>query len=170
MSDTVQTTYQRAAYAAVGAPFRIAHRKSDEARTLISAEVQVVVAEEKGADHHSAAKLLGDWRAAERDTVAAKTAASISALALKTARAAEEAAVETEAAANAAQEVAERAKAAASRAKDAATHAAEFARLLSESAQADKVEANHAVNEAADAETVARDRYHDAADEGFPKD
>jgi hypothetical protein len=38
--------------------------------------------------HNSAADLLGDWRAAERDTVAAKTAASVAALAVAAASAA----------------------------------------------------------------------------------
>ena len=126
--------------------------------------------EEKGADIKSAAELLDDWRAAERDTAAARAASSIAALALESAIAADEAAVETEVAANAAQEAAERARLAANRAKAAATHAAEAARLLSETAQADRVEANHAIEEAAGAETAARDRYHDAASEGFPKD
>lgn len=126
------------------------------------------VAEDK-ADHHSAAELIGDWRAAERDTAAAKTVATIAGLALKTAKAAAEAATETEAAANAAQDAAERAKAAADRAKVAASHAAEAARLLGETAQVDKVEANHAVDDAEHAETAARDRYHDAESEGFPR-
>jgi hypothetical protein len=133
-------------------------------------EVELGVADDKGADHHSAAELVGDWRAAERGATAARTAATIAALALKTARAAEEAAAETEAAAQAAQEAAERAKAASDRAKDAASHAAEAARLLSATAQVEKVEANHAVDEAEAAETAAHERYHDAASEGFPKD
>ncbi len=127
------------------------------------------MAEDKRAAHHSAAELLGDWRAAERDTAASKTAATIAALALKTATAAEAAAAATEAAADAAQEAAERAKSASDRAKEAAKHTAEAARLLSAIAIGDKVEANHAVDEAQEAETAAKDRYNDAASEGFPK-
>jgi hypothetical protein len=127
------------------------------------------VAEDKGADHHSAAELLGDWRAAERDTAAAKTAATIAGLALKTAKAAEQAAAESEAAAKSALEAAERANVAADRAINAASQAAEAAHLLSATAQVDKAEANHAVDEAVEAETAAHNRYHDAASEGFPK-
>lgn len=130
----------------------------------------MVVEPEKDPQHHSAAELLDDWRAAERDTAAAKAAASIAARALESARAAEQAAVETEVAANAAQEAAEHAKEAANRAKQAATHAAEAARLLSKTAEANKVEANHVVDDAAGAETAAHDRYHDAASQGFHKD
>ena len=43
----------------------------------------------------NAAELLGDWRAAERDAVAAKVAQTVAELALKAASAAEEAAKET---------------------------------------------------------------------------
>jgi len=128
------------------------------------------VAEDKGAPRHSAAELLGDWRAAERDTAASKTAATIAALRLKTAQAAEAAAAATEAAAAAAQEAAERATSASERAKEAASHTAEAARLLSAIAIGDTVDATHAVNEAEAAESTARDRYNDAASEGFPKD
>jgi hypothetical protein len=46
-----------------------------------------------------ASELLGDWRAAERDVAAAKAARSIAELALESATAAEEAAIETEKAA-----------------------------------------------------------------------
>jgi hypothetical protein len=128
------------------------------------------VATDDDSVHHSAAERLGDWRAAERDATAAKTAASIAALALKTASAAAEAALETEAAAAAALEAAERATAAAERAKSAATQTAEAARLLAAAALGDKAEANHAVEVAADEESAARDRFHDAENEAFLKD
>jgi hypothetical protein len=52
--------------------------------------------EEPTRDHHLAENLLGDWRAAERDTIAAREAARVASLALDSAKAAEEAAVETE--------------------------------------------------------------------------
>jgi hypothetical protein len=97
------------------------------------------VAKGKDADHHSAAELLGDWRAAERAVKAALDAA-------------------------------ERAKIAAERAKRAATQAAEAAELLATTAEGDKARANHAVVDAESAETVARDRFHEAEGKGFPKE
>jgi hypothetical protein len=121
-------------------------------------------------DHHSAAELLGDWRGAERDTAAAKAAASIAALALRAANAAEEAALATETAVKAAQEAAERAQLATDHARNAATQAAEAAQLLSATAAGDIRDASHAVSEAEEAETTARDRYQEAAKEGFPRD
>lgn len=128
------------------------------------------VAMDKDTDRHSAAELLGDWRAAERDTAAAKSAASVAALALRAASAAGEAAREAEAAVKAALDAAERAKIAADRAKKAATQAAEAAQLLATSAESDTSRANHAVVEAESAETVARDRFHEAEGKGFPKE
>lgn len=127
------------------------------------------MAKDKDADHHSAADLLGDWRAAERDTVAAKSAASVAALSLEAASAAGEAAHEAELAVKAALDAAERAKIAAERAKSAASQAAEAAQLLATSAEGDKARANHAVVDAESAETVARDRFHEAEEKGFPK-
>jgi hypothetical protein len=127
------------------------------------------VAKDKDADHHSAADLLGDWRAAERDTAAAKSAASVADLALQAASEAGEAALETEAAVKAALEAVERAKIAADRAKRAAAQAAEAALLLTTTAEGDKTRANHAVVDAESAEEVARDRFHEAEGQGFPK-
>ena len=76
----------------------------------------------KGAErkHDSAAELLGDWRAAERDTAAARTAVSVASLAVAAASAAEAAAAEAESAASAAMDAATRAKSAAEHAKRAA--------------------------------------------------
>lgn len=127
------------------------------------------LAKDTDADHHSAAELLGDWRAAERDTAGARSAASVAALALKAASAAEVVAAETETAVKAALAAAAQAKAAADLAKKAATQAAEAAQLLKATAAVDEVRANHAVEEAEDAEAATRGRYHDAASDGFPK-
>ena len=108
------------------------------------------------------AGFLGDWRAAERDAAAAKTAQTVAEMALVAARAAEEAAMETEIAARAAVEASKSAQRAAQRAKQAATHAAEAASILTSGAEDDKARANHEVGKAEAAETDARDRFHEA--------
>jgi hypothetical protein len=94
--------------------------------------------------HESAAELLGDWRAAERDTVAAKTAASVATLAVAAALAADEAVLEAESAARAAMDAATRAKSAAEHAKNAASHASEAAQIASTTAEGDKARADQA--------------------------
>jgi hypothetical protein len=123
-------------------------------------------------DRHEpkASELLGDWRAAERDVAAAKTARSIAELALESASAAEEAAVETEKAAQMAVEAARSAQAAAMNAKKAAAHAAEAALLLTAGAEGDRARAEQAFGTAETAETKARTRYDEASKKGFPKD
>ena len=118
----------------------------------------------------TAAEMLAEWRAAGRDTVAARAAASVAALALKAAAAAEEAATEVEAAAEAAVEAVERARAAASRARAAAGQAAEASSLALASARGDKVRANHDVEEADLAESEARDAFHQVEGAAFAKD
>jgi len=117
-----------------------------------------------------ASELLGDWRAAERDVAAAKAARSIAELALESATAAEEAAIETEKAAQMAVEAARSAQAAAVNAKKAAAHAAEAALLLTAGAEGDRARAEQAVSAAETAETTARTRYDEASKKGFPKD
>ncbi len=123
-----------------------------------------------------AAELLGSWRAAERDTAAAKTAVKIASLALAAAHAAEEAAVETEAAsrsaaeaAKAAAEAVDRAMAAASSAKRAASAAAEAALLATAVAEGDKARATHQVDVAEKSEEVAHDQFREAEGRGFTK-
>lgn len=128
------------------------------------------MSKDEHADHGSAAELLGEWRAAERDTVAAIGAATVADLAMKAASAAEEAATEAESAVAAAVDAADRAKVAADRAKKAATQASEAALMLAATAEGDKVRANHAVEKAVGAEEVARERFHDAENKGFPTD
>ena len=115
----------------------------------------------------TAAELLGAWRAAGRDTVAAQAAARIAELALSASAAAEEAAGEVEAAAKAALESVEKARSAASKAKAAAARAAEAADLALASAAGDKVRANHDVEVAEEAETKARDAFHAKEDVAF---
>jgi hypothetical protein len=117
----------------------------------------------------TAAELLAAWRAAGRDSVAARAAAGVAELALKAAAAAEEAATEVEAAAEAAVEAVQRARAAATRARAAALQAAEASSLALESARGDKVRANHDVEEADVAESGARDAFHEAEGEAFAK-
>lgn len=119
---------------------------------------------------HSAAELLGDWRAAQRDTVAARAAASVAALAEAAAAAAQEAAQETEAAAAAAMEAATRAKLAADRAKQAAAHAAEAALILTSTAEGDRAQADQAIAKAEEAENDARARFHADEKKGFSKE
>ena len=103
-------------------------------------------------DHESLADSLADWRSAERDTVAARSAARVAELALAAAGAAEEAAVEVEAAAASASEAVSRARSAAVRARQAAAQAAEAANLSLTGAQGDKARANHDVDVAEQAE------------------
>jgi hypothetical protein len=117
----------------------------------------------------NASELLGDWRAAERDTVAAKVAQTVAELALKAASAAEEAAKETEKAALAALDAARSAQAAAAQAKKAAMQASEASTLLTVGAEGDKARANQSLVQAEEAEAAARDRFHEAESKGFPK-
>ena len=128
----------------------------------------VGLSKDERAEDASAAELLGDWRAAKRDTVAAGVAATVADLAMKAASAATEAATEAQSAVAAAVDAAERAKVAATRANKAATLASEAATILAVTAEGDKVRANHAVELAVQAEDAARDRFHDAENEGFP--
>jgi hypothetical protein len=120
-------------------------------------------------EHHSAAKLLGNWRAAERDTIAARGAATVAQLALAAAHAAEDAANETEEAAKAAIEVATQAKGAVEHARKAAAAAAEASQLAMAGAEGDAARADEEVQRANKAETVARDAFHDAERDQFPK-
>lgn len=119
--------------------------------------------------HESASELLADWRSAERDSVAAHEAASVAARAVGAAADAEEAAVEAESAAREATDAAVRAKDAAERAKTAASQAAEAAQLAATTTEDDQARADQAVLQADHAEAEARDRFHAAQKEGFPK-
>jgi hypothetical protein len=110
----------------------------------------------------SLATLLADWRAAERDTAAAKSAASVAALAESAAAAAAEASSEATTAANAANQAARRASDAANVARKAAQSLSDDSVMASAKAGGDRVRAKEAVTEAEGAERVARVRYHTA--------
>lgn len=111
----------------------------------------------------SAADLLAEWRAAERDHAAAIESAGVAGLAAKAA----------ERAAHAARETADAAKLsleAAQRAERAARETAEAADILRAGAAKERTLADEAVTAAEAAETVARDAFHDAQRQGFPKE
>jgi hypothetical protein len=109
----------------------------------------------------SAARLLSDWRAAERDSVAAHEAADAATLATTVAQKAARAADETAAAAKLALE-------AATRAERAATETAEAARILATGAASDQLAAAQKADDAVQAESAARDAFHEAQGAGFP--
>ena len=111
----------------------------------------------------SAASLLANWRAAERDHAAAVESAGVADLASAAA----------ERAAHAARETAEAAKLsleAAQRADKAARETAEAADVLSAATSREKAVADEAVSSTRAAETEAKDAFHDAQRKGFPKD
>ena len=110
----------------------------------------------------TAAELLADWRAAERDTIAAGQGSKVATLALEAAAAAEEAASEVEMAAAAATEAVERARSAAMRARTAAAQAATAAHLALATAEGNQLRANQDLESAQHAESAARDRFHEA--------
>ena len=110
----------------------------------------------------SAASLLADWRATERDHAAAVVSAGVADLASAAA----------ERAANAARETAEAAKLsleAAQRADRAARETADAADVLSAATAKEKAVAHEAVTSAELAKTEAREAFHDAQRQGFPK-
>jgi hypothetical protein len=127
------------------------------------------MAKEAAGGHDSAAELLADWRSAKRDSVAAHEAASVAARAVSAAAAAEESALEAETAAREATDAAARAKQAAERAKVAATKAAEAAQAAATTTEEDQALADQTVLDAEHAESGARDRFHEAQKDGFPK-
>jgi hypothetical protein len=109
----------------------------------------------------SAAKLLSDWRAAERDSVAARASADVAGLASDAAERAARSALETAEAAKLALE-------AATRAERAARETAEAARLLATTSAEDRDAAGVEVTRTAAVEAAARDAFHEAQDAGFP--
>src|SRR4029079_4454531 len=119
------------------------------------------------ADRKSTQTLATDWRAAGRDTVAARAAARVAGLALEAATAAEKAANEVEAAARGALDAVDKARSAALRAKAAAGQAAEAAQFLLEGAKGDKVRATHDVQVAEAAEGFARDAFHEVEEDAM---
>ncbi len=167
MSDRVQTTH---GYRSIlGPSASISSRLQIGWNGAPTAE-RVKMAKSRDAGHGSASELLADWRAAQRDSVAAHEAASVAARAATAAVAAEEAAAEAETAAREATNAAARAKEAAERAKTAATQAADAAQRAAVTTEDDQARADQSVVETEAAESEARDRFHAAQEEGFPKD
>jgi hypothetical protein len=118
--------------------------------------------ESKRLGRGSAADLLGQWRAAERDRVAAEESAGVASLAKHAAEEASAAATETSDAARLALEASQRADLAAQRTATAAE-------LASRTASRDSDTAEAAVGNARTAEDAARTAFHDAQEHGFPK-
>jgi hypothetical protein len=110
----------------------------------------------------SAAHLLADWRAAERDHAAAVESASVASLAAEAARRAAHAARETA-------DAAELSLQAAQRAERAARETADAADVLSAAAAKEQEIADAAVIDSTTAEADARAAFRSAQDKGFPK-
>ena len=111
----------------------------------------------------SAAELLANWRAAERDHAAAIESAGVAGLAAEAAKRATKAAHETAEAARLSLEAAQRAE-------HAARETAEAAAVLSATAVEEQSLADNAVSEAQTAETDAKDAFQNAQRQGFPKE
>ena len=111
----------------------------------------------------SAAELLANWRAAERDHAAAIESAGVAGLATEAAKRAAQAASETAEAARLSLEAAQLAE-------RAARETAEAAEVLSKVTSSDQVQADAAVVETAIAETRAKDAFHEAQRQDFPKE
>jgi hypothetical protein len=168
MSGSVQTTHPELVMIRVACHLkRVTDRPANEESILN--HWRRSMAKDADPKHGSASELLADWRSAERDSVAAHEAASVAARAVAAAAAAEQAAVEAEAAAREATDAAVRAKEAAERAKTAASQAAEAAQIAAATTEDDQARADRTVLDADHAEAEARDRFHEAQGEGFPK-
>ena len=111
----------------------------------------------------SAAELLANWRAAERDHAAAIESAGVGALAVEAAKRASRAANETAEAARLSLDAAQRAAHAASETADAAA-------VLSATMARDQTDLDAAVIEAEAAETEAKNAFQEAQRQDFPKD
>jgi hypothetical protein len=111
----------------------------------------------------SAAEMLAQWRAAERDHAAAIESAGVAGLAAEAAQRAAKAAHETSEAARLSLEAAQRAA-------HAARETADAAEVLSATTAHEQSLADTALNDAATAETAARDAFQEAQRQGFPKE
>jgi hypothetical protein len=111
----------------------------------------------------SAADLLANWRAAERDHAAAIESAGVAALASEAAQRAAKAAHETAEAARLSLDAAQRAE-------HAARETAEAAEALSGVASEEQALADTALSAALTAESDARDAFQEAQRQGFPKE
>jgi hypothetical protein len=120
------------------------------------------MAEPESRRRGSAAELLGNWRAAERDLVAARDSVDVGTLAATAAEVAVVAARETAEAARLGAEAAQRAQ-------ESARRTAEAAEMTAEAAQRDKASAEETLAQATQSETDAAAAYHEAARQDFPK-
>ncbi len=125
----------------------------------------VDVAESEGArlGKGSAADLLSNWRAAERDRVAAEETASVAALAAAAAAEAAKAATETADAARLSLEASQRAE-------NAALRTSEAAEIAARTATRERAEADQAVVRSRAAEDAARDHFRSGQQKGFTND
>ena len=121
------------------------------------------MAEEASRRRGTAAELLSEWRAAERDLVAAQETLDVATLA---AAAADEAVI----AARETSEAAELSQQAAQRAQMSAARTAAAADVTARVASKDQKTATTSLADATQAEADANERYHAAEREGFPKD
>jgi hypothetical protein len=110
----------------------------------------------------SAAELLSNWRAAERDHAAAIETAGVAGIAAEAAQRAARAARETAEAARLSLEASQRAA-------HAARETAEAAEVLSSTTAQEQSLADTALSEAKTAETDAKEAFRDAQRRGFPK-
>ena len=120
------------------------------------------MAESDSGPKPTAAALLGDWRAAGRDLVAARDTASVADLAASAAEVARVAAVETGESAKLSSEAAQRAV-------KSATRTAEAAEITSRAANSEMADSRASLQGASDAEVAAGEAYHSAERDGFPK-
>lgn len=121
------------------------------------------MAEEASRKRGTAAELLSEWRAAERDLVAAQDTLDVATLAATAAGEAVVAARETSEAAELSQQAAQRAQMSAARTAAAADVTARVA-------SKDQKSATASLESATQAESDAADRFHEAERQGFPKD
>jgi hypothetical protein len=123
------------------------------------------MAESEGEDlgKGSAAELLANWRAAERDHAAAIESAGVAGLATEAAKRAAHAARKTAEAARLSLEAAQLAE-------RAARETADAAEVLSTTALKDQSQADAAVADAATVESRAKDAFQEAQRRGFPKE
>ena len=131
--------------------------------TIVLGGTTVAEAEGESLGKGSAAELLANWRAAERDRVAAEETSSVAALAADAATEASAAAVETAEAAKLSLEASQRAEHAAQRTSAAAELAAKTARRESTSA-------DEALVASRTAEAAAKAKFQQGQQRGFGKE
>jgi hypothetical protein len=121
------------------------------------------VAEEESRRKGSASELLGNWRAAERDLIAARDSVDVATLAAAAAEVAVVAARETSEAARLGADAAQRAA-------RSALRTAEAAEVTARAAKREETASEDVLRASTQAEADAGTAYHDAQELGFPKD